>query len=165
MESSYESYPLFLPPYFLPPCVLLSPVSSSITDPSFTSLFLSALFPSHLLHPTGWWVVVFQEREEPGFLPTPVSTGVTHLLWRQLWFLVGFCLFCYVFSNDLILKWCVCCVFLCFSSLWKSGRLLLKSMSPYIWANLGIKSKYCSNQRTRLPKGLPLQVFSANLEF
>lgn len=65
-----------------------------------------------------------------------------------------FCLFVLFLSNDLILKWCVCCVFLYFSSLWKLGRHLLKSVLPYIWANLGIRSKYCSNQRTRLPKGL-----------
>lgn len=140
----------FLLPHCLcPPYRLSPPVLGSIIMPSFSSASILALHPSHLPHPAGWQVLAFKRWLRRMWAPPrAVPQGLficcegNHNEGRHV-----------VFWVILILKCGVC---FCFWSLWKSleRRNHLKSILPYIWANLKRRNKYCSNQRTRLPKGL-----------
>lgn len=141
------------PTHSLPLCLSPSP-SHPPPRNSSTETLLSVLLPS-LFHtlppspPTGRWAVAFKEAVE--------NQGCSPLWFPQVLLICcegafeGGVLF---FKQELQSDVCVWCVFWRFWSLWKLGRPLLQSIWPYIWANLEIKCKYSSSQRTRLPKGL-----------
>lgn len=117
-----KSIPLMLNSVASPPLALPPLTIGQHSLALFQCCALPCMDPSHpycwlVCEPWPWR----NSSTGQGPLPTKLPTAMKSLPGRALWWSV-----CCFVSDDLILKYSVCCLFLWFRSLWKSGRTCFK---------------------------------------